>query len=235
MASTTEQAEAVTSPFMTALSRRVLLSDGAMGTVLQERGIPVDACLEQANAENPDLVRQLHLEYIEAGADLIQTNTFGANRFRLEAYGLQDRAADLNRRGAEIAREAVAAAGRTVFVAGDVGPLGRQVPEDQARAAFAEQMTALAGAGIDLFLIETFTALPEAVLAVRTAREVAPRLPVVAQMSFRADGKTADGHSAARGGAGPARSRRRRGGSELRRRAPAGIAAWSKRWPRSPA
>jgi hypothetical protein len=96
MASTAKPAEAVTSPFLIALSERVLLSDGAMGTVLQERGIPADACLELTNVDSPDVVRRLHVEYIEAGADLIQTNT-SANRYRLEAYGLQDRVAELNR------------------------------------------------------------------------------------------------------------------------------------------
>jgi homocysteine S-methyltransferase len=196
MASTTEPAEGVASPFLSALEQGVLLADGATGTVLQERGIPVDDCLELTNVERPDLVRQLHLDYIAAGVDIIQTNTFGANRVRLRAYGAADRAVELNEAGVRLAREAAAGAGRRVFVAGDVGPLGDDVPEGEGREAFQEQMRALAGAGVDLLLLQTFTSLNEATLAVRTAREVAPGLPVVAEISFDAAGKTADGHGA---------------------------------------
>jgi homocysteine S-methyltransferase len=196
MASTTEPAGGVASAFLQAIETSVLLADGATGTVLQERGIPIDDCLELANLERPDLVRQLHFDYIAAGVDIVQTNTFGANRVRLGAYGLEARAAELNDAGVRIAREAVAAAGRRVFVAGDVGPLGEDVPEPDAREAFAEQMRALAAAGVDLLLLQTFTSLSEATLAVRTAREVAPGLPVVAEISFGADFKTTDGHGA---------------------------------------
>ena len=196
MASTTQPAETMTSPFLKAIAERVLLSDGATGTVLQERGIPTDACLELANVEHPEMVRQLHVEYINAGADVIQTNTFGANRVRLAFYGLQDRVAELNEAGVKIARAAVAAGGRTVFVAGDVGPLGQELSESEAREAFAEQMAVLREAGVDLLLLQTFTSLAEATLAVRTAREVAPELPVIAEVSFGPDFKTSDGHGA---------------------------------------
>lgn len=196
MTSTTQPAEMVGSPFLQALSQRVLLSDGATGTVLQERGIPVDACLELANVDRPDLVRQLHLEYIQAGADLIQTNTFGANRPRLAAFGLEDRVRELNEAAVRIAREAVAAAGRPVFIAGDVGPLGQEMDESAASLAFAEQIEALAAAGVDTLLLQTFTSLTEATLAVRTARRVAPGLPIVAEISFQPDFRTSDGHRA---------------------------------------
>ncbi|HXH21086.1 MAG TPA: bifunctional homocysteine S-methyltransferase/methylenetetrahydrofolate reductase [Dehalococcoidia bacterium] len=195
MASTTEPASDVAPAFLKAIETRVLLADGATGTVLHERGVPTDACLELANVERPELVRQLHLDYINAGADIIQTNTFGANRVRLQAFGLQDRVGELNAAGVRLAREAAASAGRRVFVAGDVGPLGEPLPDAEAREAFAEQMRALANAGVDLLLLQTFTSLSEATLAVRTAREVAPDLPVVAEISFGADFKTADGHS----------------------------------------
>lgn len=184
------------SPFLKALKERVLLGDGAAGTVLQERGIPTDACLEKVNLDRPEMVRQLHADYIEAGADLIQTNTFGANRARLAAYGLDGQVELLNRRAVELAREAAAAAGRRVFVAGDIGPLDQDFDEASAREAFAEQMSALADAGVDLFILQTFTSLSEATLAVRTARELAPETPVVAEISFGADDKTSDGHGA---------------------------------------
>jgi methionine synthase I (cobalamin-dependent)/5,10-methylenetetrahydrofolate reductase len=189
-------ASALASDFLKALAEGVLLADGATGTVLHERGVPVDGCIELANAEQPDLVRQLHEDYVLAGADLIQTNTFGANRFRLAAYGLEGRVAELNRLGVEIARGVAAAAGRRVFVAGDVGPLGQEAPETEARAAFAEQMRALAEAGVDVLLLQTFTSLAEATLAVRTAREVAADLPVIAEISFGPDDRTVDGHGA---------------------------------------
>jgi methionine synthase I (cobalamin-dependent)/5,10-methylenetetrahydrofolate reductase len=186
-----------TSPaFLEAISKRVLLSDGATGTLLEERGVPMDACLELANVERPDLVRQIHIDYIIAGADLVQTNTFGATRPRLAQYGLADRVAELNRAGVERAREAVEKSGRAVFIAGDIGPLGEVDDEQTAREAFAEQMRALHAAGVDLFLLETFTSLAEAVIAVGAAREVAPELPVVAEISFGPDDRTVDGHTA---------------------------------------
>src|SRR3972149_1584460 len=131
------ESETPASPFLAALATRVLVSDGAMGTVLRDRGVPADDCLERANLDRPAMVRQLHREYIAAGADLVQSNTFGANRVRLAAYGLEGRVADLNRRGVEIAREAIAIAGRPVFCAGDVGPLGQRLEPDVARQAFA--------------------------------------------------------------------------------------------------
>src|SRR5687768_4017561 len=107
------------SAFLDALGTRVLLADGALGTVLQERGVPTDACLEQVNLTRPGLVRGLHREYIEAGAELVQTNTFGANRYRLAAFGLEARVAEINRRAVRLTREAAALAGRSIFVAGE--------------------------------------------------------------------------------------------------------------------
>jgi len=179
------------SPFLRALQERVLLSDGATGTVLHDRGVPVDECLERVNFDRPQLLVQLHTEYIEAGADLIQTNTFGANRYRLAAFDLGPSVDAINRRAVEIAR--LAATGRQVFVAGDVGPLGVQVAEAEALNAFGEQMKALAEAGADLLILQTFTSLTEAEIAVRAARKVAPALPVIAEISFLASGKTSEG------------------------------------------
>ncbi len=181
------------SPFLTAIAERVLLADGAMGTTLRDRGIPADECLEKANLDHASLVRQLHRDYIDAGADLIQTNTFGANRARLAPYSLDSRVAEINRRAVELAREAIALAGRPVFCGGDIGPLGEEIAAAEAREAFVEQMTALAKAGVDLFLLQTFTAVKEATLAIEAARSVAPHLPLVVEISFGANRRSVDG------------------------------------------
>ncbi len=183
------------SRFLAALGDRVLVSDGATGTVLQERGIPVDDCLESVNLTRPGMVRQLHREYIDAGADLIQTNTFGANRVRLGAFGLEGQVGQINRTAVRIAREAVAAAGAKVFIAGDVGPLGQELSADAAEKAFSEQIEVLAAESVDLFLLETFTSLKEALIAVKAARRVSPSTPIAAQLSFLA-GKTVEGKAA---------------------------------------
>ena len=129
MTSTTRPATAPASPFLDAAAKGVLLGDGATGTLLEERGVPMDSCLEMANVERPELVRQLHAEYIQAGADFVQTNSFGANRIRLESYGLADRVLELNTLAVRLAREAAQASGRRVFIAGDIGPLGAEVDE----------------------------------------------------------------------------------------------------------
>ncbi|MPZ50095.1 MAG: bifunctional homocysteine S-methyltransferase/methylenetetrahydrofolate reductase [Dehalococcoidia bacterium] len=184
------------SRFLEALSLRVIVADGAIGTMLQERGVPIDACLEQVNISRPALVRTLHREYVEAGAELIQTNTFGANRVRLAAFSLEGRVAEINRRAVQIAREAVALTGRGVFIAGDVGPLGEAVAPEEAQAAFEEQIGSLAQEHVDLLLIETFSSLEEAMIAIAAARKAAPGTPVVVEMSFLVNGRTAEGRGA---------------------------------------
>jgi len=189
--------QAVSHPFLLALERGVVLCDGAMGTLLHERGVPLSACLEAVNLENTDLVAAIHREYIEAGAQIIETNTFGATALRLNRYGLADRVQEINRRAVEIARGAVKEAGRTVFVAGAVGPIGVGIPSSEAadvslkkaRGIFREQVEALLEADIDLVILETFPTLAEireALAAVRDAGEV----PVVAQLTFQRDGRT---------------------------------------------
>ncbi len=167
-----------------------VLFDGAMGTELYARGVEPGRCLEELNLTDPALVRAVHRDYIAAGADVIETNTFGANRFRLGEHYLELQLKDINVAGARLAVEARNASGRPVLVAGSVGPLGRPLEPigaiklSSAERIFAEQITALLEGGVDLLILETFTALGELSLAVRVARRVASRLPVIAQLTF---------------------------------------------------
>jgi methionine synthase / methylenetetrahydrofolate reductase (NADH) len=180
-----------------------LLSDGAMGTMLNARGASFEACFDLLNLTRPALVAEVHREYIEAGADLIQTNTFGANRYKLGAHGLEGKVAEINRLGVELARRVVAASSQETLVAGDVGPLGvrlapfGRVQPEQARQAFAGQIEALAEAGADLIILETFSDLFELTEAVAAARQVC-QLPVAASMTFTRDDRTLLGDSPAR-------------------------------------
>jgi homocysteine S-methyltransferase len=180
-----------------------LLSDGAMGTMLNARGAGFEACFDALNLSRPGLVGEVHREYIEAGADIIQTNTFGANRYKLGAHGLQAKAQEINRAGVELARRVVMASFKDVLVAGDVGPLGvrlapfGRVQPEQARQAFAEQIGALAEAGADLIILETFSDLQELSEAIAAARQVCG-LPVAASMTFTRDDRTLLGDSPAR-------------------------------------
>ena len=181
--------------FLTTLDERPLLCDGAMGTLLHERGVPADACLEAISLEDPSLLLQVHSDYIEAGADVIETNTFGANSVKLAHFGLADRLQEINRRAVEIARQAQAQTARPVFVAGAMGPLdvglpgGESVTLKKAHVAFHEQAEALIEAGVDLIAIETFPTLAEAKEALRAVRECGD-LPVMVQLTFQRDGRT---------------------------------------------
>jgi methionine synthase / methylenetetrahydrofolate reductase(NADPH) len=176
-----------------------VLLDGAMGTRLYGKGVFVHRAFEEANLAQPALVREVHEEYVAAGADILETNTFAANRFRLSAHGLAGKVKEINVRGAAIAREA--AKGRAL-VAGSIGPLGVRIEpfgptgRDEAREVFAEQAKALAEGGVDLFVLETFAHLPELVEAVRAAREAVPALPVIAQLSVVTGGCTREGVAA---------------------------------------
>ena len=142
-------------------SGRPVIGDGAMGTLLNQRGVSFDQCFDELNLTRPALVADIHREYIEAGAQLIQTNTFGANRYKLAQHGLEDRLVEINRAGVDLARRVVLASFRPVLIAGDVGPLGvrlapfGRVQPEQARQAFCEQIEALANAGVDLLIFET--------------------------------------------------------------------------------
>jgi methionine synthase / methylenetetrahydrofolate reductase(NADPH) len=176
----------------------VVVFDGAMGTMLYARGVFINQCYDELNTRAPDLVRAVHAEYVKAGAEVIETNTFGANRVKLAQYGLQDQTGDFNRAAATLARDV---AGDTCLVAGAVGPLGIRLEPygptslDEARATFAEQMAALKEGGADLFIIETFGDLEEIGQAIRAARDVDPTMPIVAQMTIGTDGCTPFGAS----------------------------------------
>lgn len=186
--------------FLERIKKGVILCDGAMGTLLYARGVPYERCFDEQNLSNPQLVQQIHLDYIKAGAEIIETNTFGANRIRLKAHGLEDKVKEINFRGAKLAREARDISGEEVFVAGSVGPLGNplatfgRIPPQEAEKLFEEQASALLEGGVDLFIIETFFDLEEAILAVSAIKKIC-QLPIVAQMSFGEDGKTFMGNS----------------------------------------
>jgi homocysteine S-methyltransferase len=162
-----------------------------MGTLLYSRGIPQRACLDELVLTKPEIVSTIHREYIEAGADAIETNTFGANRFRLAEYGLEKLAGRLNREGAQLAREARETSGREALIAGSIGPLGHTgrmaMPHPGiVRAAFREQLEGLIEGGADLFVFETFDRLEQLLLAIEEARRACD-LPVIAQMTFGED------------------------------------------------
>jgi homocysteine S-methyltransferase len=192
----------MTHRFLERLAQGPLLADGAMGTMLYANGVPYERCFDELNLSEPDLVQRIHREYIAAGAGLIETNTFGANRIRLSTYGLEGRVRDINYRGVRIAREAREIAGESVFVAGAVGPIGQplapvgSVTLEEAQAAFAEQIEALLEGGADLIILETFSDLSELQAAIAAARSVCD-LPLVAQLTFTEDGRTLSGHDPA--------------------------------------
>ncbi len=171
------------------------MADGAMGTMLHNRGVSFEDCFDQLNLTNPDLVAEIHRDYIAAGAQMITTNTFGANRFKLAEHGLEDQLEAINCAGVGLAHEVVEESGQDILIAGDIGPLGirlapfGRVQPEQAEAAFVEQIEAMCGCGLDLILIETQTDLYEVRAAVRAARSVCS-LPVVASMTFTRDDRT---------------------------------------------
>jgi homocysteine S-methyltransferase len=174
---------------------QTILADGAMGTMLHTHGVGFEKCFDELNLQNPSAVAEIHRAYIEAGAQLVITNTFGANRFKLSKHGLQDDVIEINKAGVDLAKRVVSASFRDVLVAGDVGPLGvriapyGRVKPEQAREAFAEQIRALAESGVDLIVIETFSDLYEIREAIKASKETCD-LPVVASVTFTRDDRT---------------------------------------------
>ena len=179
-------------PFLDRLEKRTLVCDGAMGTMLYSKGISLNRCYDELNLTNPQMVKDVHLAYLKAGAEVLETNTFGATRTRLANFDLADKVREINLAGARLAREA---AGDDLYVAGAVGPLGVRLEPlgptslDEAREMFREQIAALAEGGVDLILIETMVDLNEAHQALRAARD-ASSLPVIVQMTIQEDGST---------------------------------------------
>lgn len=186
-------------PLFDRLARGPILCDGAMGTMLYARGISFNRCFDELNLSNPALVQDIHREYIRAGAEMIETNTFGANRIKLAHHGFENKVREINLRGVKIAREVREIAGEAVFVLGSVGPIGQLVESlgkisyDDARTAFKEQIEALLEGGADAIILETFSDLNELHAAIAAAREVTHDLPLIAQMSFTEDEDTLTG------------------------------------------
>jgi methionine synthase I (cobalamin-dependent)/5,10-methylenetetrahydrofolate reductase len=182
--------------FSEQLKQAIIVADGAMGSLLYEAVGPHPS-VDELNASEPEAVFRIHQAYIEAGAQLIETNTFGANRHKLAAVGLGERVAELNHRGVKIAREAREAAKHEVLIAGSIGPLGisrqvRELAQEQVLAIFTEQAGALEERGVDLFVLETFSNLEELLAAIDAIRSFS-RLPIVAEMTYSEEGTTFGG------------------------------------------
>ncbi len=188
-------------PLQQLFSQRPVLADGAMGTMLYSAGIPFDACFDQLNLTHPDLVGSIHRAYLHAGADIIETNSFGANAFKLSGFGLGDSVRVVNRAAARIAREQREVVGKAALISGAIGPTGTALgpfgreSREKVRAAFREQISALYEAGVDLLTIETMPGSAEATEAVLAAREVSD-LPLIVMLTFAEDGRTINGDSA---------------------------------------
>ena len=185
-------------PFLTKLTEQPLLIDGAMGTVLFAKGVSGEQCLEQLVLDQPAWVSDVHQAYASAGTDIIKTHTFGANRVRLQRYNLADQVRQINFAATRLVRDVREVAGRAIFIAGDIGPLGKRLEPTgtlsvaEAREVFHEQVSVLWEAGADLLFFETFSDLAELTLAVTVAKELCD-LPIVASMTFAEDGLTPAG------------------------------------------
>lgn len=179
------------------LKHSPVLCDGAMGTLLYAKGIFINRCYDELNLSQPELIRAVHHDYLQAGAEIVETNTFGANSFRLARHSLADRVREINLAGAHVAREA--AKSFDVWVAGSIGPLGVRIEPlgktsfEEARAAFREQVEALVEGGVDLLMLETFGYLEELHQAVLACRDVNSKIPIVAQVTIDEDGNCLDG------------------------------------------
>src|ERR1700730_8429591 len=185
------------SDFLARIKQSPVLCDGAMGTLLYGKGIFVNRCYDELNVSQPDLIRGIHHEYLQSGAEIIETNTFGGNSFRLARHSMASQVREINRAVARLAREAVKSF--DVLVAGSVGPLGVQIEPlgktsfEEARNAFREQIAALVEGGVDVLMLETFGYLGEIHQAILAARDVNPKIPVVAHVTIDEDGNCLDG------------------------------------------
>ncbi len=179
-------------PFNDYIKENLVLLDGAMGSLIYEKGVFIDKCYDELNLSRPELIRSIHEEYIRSGSKVIETNTYGANRFKLKSHNLLEQMEDINRRGVEMAREA---AGDNAYVAGSMGPVGEEIEPwgeislEEVFEAYREQATYLNQAGVDLFIIETIQDIREMEQAIKAIRSVS-ELPVVSMMTVGEDGKT---------------------------------------------
>jgi methionine synthase I (cobalamin-dependent) len=179
------------------LKEAPVLCDGATGTLLYSKGIFINRCYDELNVSQPELIRDLHHEYLQAGAEIIETNTFGANSYRLSRHSMENRVREINLAGVKLAKEA--AKSFDVWVAGSVGPLGVRIEPlgktsfAESRKAFREQIEALVEGGVDVLMLETFGSVEELHQAVLAARDVDPKIPVVAHVTIDEDGNCLDG------------------------------------------
>lgn len=182
--------------FRERLGNELILFDGGTGTYLYEKGIYINRCFDELNLTNPELVTEVHCDYINAGADIIETNTFGANSFKLTPHGLGNKVYEINLRGAKLAKTA---AKESVLVAGAVGPLGVQIEPlgklsfDEAKDVFKEQIKGLLDGGVDLIVLETFALVKELIQAIRAVRELNADIPIVAQVTINESGTLLSG------------------------------------------
>ncbi len=188
-----QPASAAVKPFLARLAEGTVVFDGAMGTMIYARGVFLNRCFDELNLSNPALVRTIHDEYLAAGAEVVETNTFGAHRFKLGPHGLESQVRKINREGARLAGEAARGRG---LVAGAIGPIGKplaplgQVRPEDAREAWREQAEGLLEGGVDLFLLETMPALDQALVALDAVRSVAGEVPVAVSLTFNEEGNT---------------------------------------------
>jgi methionine synthase I (cobalamin-dependent)/5,10-methylenetetrahydrofolate reductase len=183
-------------PFRERLQNEVIVFDGGVGTYLYEKGIFINTCFDELNLINPDIVSEVHRDYVNAGADVIETNTFGANRFKLAPHGLEGKVHEINLKGALLAKRV---AGENTLVAGSVGPLGVQIEPlgklsfDEARDVFEEQIKGLLDGGVDMIILETFSLVAELKQAIRAVRELNNDIPLIAQITISDEGKLLSG------------------------------------------
>jgi len=190
--------------FLKTIEQRVLICDGAMGTMLYESGISFDHCFDEVNVSHPEIVSNIHRAYADAGADILETNTFGGNRVRLVHHGFEESLETINSAGVRLARAvADSVSNRKIWVAGSVGPLGKplepigKISHDEAQRFFREQIDVLIKSGVDVIMIETMSDVMEALQAVLAVRSLSEEMPVIAQMSFNDEGKTLMGNKPA--------------------------------------